>query len=151
MKITMLLADSAQAVGGKLFILGGGWSISGPGPFPSALAALIQVPWTETNVKHPFTLSIVDSDENPLLVPTPFGEQAFQIQSEFEVGRPAGVKPGTPIDVPIAINLGPLPFKPDTMYMWRLVIDNDTSKSADCAFYIRPLPAAPAGPPQVGM
>lgn len=151
MKITMLLADSAQAVGGKLYILGGGWSIAGPGPFPSAIAALIQVPWTETNVKHTFTLNIVDSDENALLVPTPFGEQAFQIKSEFEVGRPAGVKPGTPIDVPIAINLGALPFKTDTKYLWRLVIDEDTTKSADCAFYIRPQTMPPGVSPQLGM
>jgi hypothetical protein len=27
MKLTMLLADAAEAVNGKLYILGGGWSI----------------------------------------------------------------------------------------------------------------------------
>ena len=32
MKVTMLLADSAQAIEGKLYILGGGWSITGPDP-----------------------------------------------------------------------------------------------------------------------
>ena len=29
-KVTMMLADAAQAVEGKLYILGGGWSVTGP-------------------------------------------------------------------------------------------------------------------------
>jgi hypothetical protein len=33
-KVTMLLADAAQAVDGKLYILGGGWTITGPDPIP---------------------------------------------------------------------------------------------------------------------
>ena len=32
MKVTILLADAAQAVEGKLFVLGGGWSVTGPEP-----------------------------------------------------------------------------------------------------------------------
>jgi hypothetical protein len=28
MKFTFMLADSAQAIGGKLFLMGGGWSVS---------------------------------------------------------------------------------------------------------------------------
>lgn len=147
----MMLADSAQAVGGKLYILGGGWSIAGPQPFPSAVAALIQVPWTETNRKHKFSLRVVDGDGKPLMVPTPFGEQGFEMSGEFEVGRPAGIKPGTPIDVPLAVNLGPLPFRPDTQYRWRLAIDRDdadktSGASADCAFYIRPAPPTQVQP-----
>ena len=37
----MLLADSAQAVEGKLYILGGGWNITGPEPSPSGIAIYI--------------------------------------------------------------------------------------------------------------
>ena len=33
----MLLADAAQQLGGKLYILGGGWSVTGPQPAPSAI------------------------------------------------------------------------------------------------------------------
>ena len=35
----MLLCDAAQVSDGKLFILGGGWSMTGPDPVPSAVAA----------------------------------------------------------------------------------------------------------------
>ena len=41
----MMLADSAQAVAGKLYILGGGWSMTGPAATPSALAIKFEVPW----------------------------------------------------------------------------------------------------------
>ena len=57
MKLTMLLADAAEAVGGKLYILGGGWSITGPQPTPSAIAIKIDVPWDQTNKVHTFVMS----------------------------------------------------------------------------------------------
>ena len=34
----MLLCDGAQVADGKLFVLGGGWSLTGPDPMPSAIA-----------------------------------------------------------------------------------------------------------------
>ena len=43
--MTLMLADSAQEVGGKLYILGGGWSVTGPVVPPSAVAIKIDVPW----------------------------------------------------------------------------------------------------------
>ena len=49
MKVTMLLADVAQAVAGKLYVLGGGWSMMGSGPTPSALAVKIDIPWDQAN------------------------------------------------------------------------------------------------------
>src|SRR5712692_6126152 len=59
MKVTMLLADAAQAVNGKLYILGGGWSVTGPAPSPSAIALKIEVPWDEANTRHKLTLDLV--------------------------------------------------------------------------------------------
>src|SRR3989304_5729195 len=49
MKVTMLLADAAQAIGGKLYILGGGWSVTGPHPTAAAIAPQIEGPWDEAN------------------------------------------------------------------------------------------------------
>jgi hypothetical protein len=40
----MMLADAAQVANGKLFILGGGWSVTGPEPSPSAIVLKIAVP-----------------------------------------------------------------------------------------------------------
>ena len=54
------------------------------------------------------------------------GEEApivFLDDIEFEVGRPAGIKPGTPLELPLAVNSGPLPLEPGGRYEWRLSID----------------------------
>src|SRR5213592_1828364 len=99
MRVTMLLADAAQAINGKLYILGGGWSIIGPDPVPSAIAIKIEVPWDEANKRHKLKLELVDADGRPVTVPTPTGEKPVQLEGDFEVGRPPGLKPGTPLDM----------------------------------------------------
>lgn len=140
MKLTMLLADSAQAVGGKLYILGGGWSIIGPDPTPMALAIKIDVPWTEANNTHTLRLALFDEDGQAVMVPTPTGTQSFEIHTSFEVGRPAGLKPGTPLDLALAINLPPLPLRSDTRYVWRCFVDN--APAEEVSFLTRPLPTS---------
>ena len=145
MKVTMLLADAAQAVGGKLYILGGGWSITGPAPTPVAIAIKIEVPWTEANISHKLRLALFDEDEQPVVVPTPTGEQPFEIHTSFEVGRPSGLKHGTPLDLALAINLAPLPLRPDIRYVWRCFIDDATAEDWQVSFSTRPLPTPTQG------
>jgi hypothetical protein len=146
MKVTMLLADAAQAVTGKLYVLGGGWSITGPDPAPSALAIKIEVPWDEANRPHRFVLALLTADGQPVTVPGPQGPQAIEVQGGLEVGRPAGLTPGTPLDSTLAINFGPLPVPPGGRYVWRLSIDGHTDEDWEVAFSTRPV----AGPPQQG-
>lgn len=134
----MLLADQAQAVGGKLYILGGGWSITGPDPTPSAIAIKIEVPWDQANRKHTLQLSLVDEDGQPAMVPTATGDRPVELGGEFEAGRPAGLKPGTPLDVTLAINIGPLPLLPNTRYVWRLSIDGHAEDDWRVGFTTRP-------------
>ncbi len=139
MRVTILLADAVQAVNGKLYILGGGWSVTGPDPSPSAIALKIDVPWDEANKRHKFQLVLLDADGQPVIVPAPSGERAFEITGEFETGRPAGLKAGTPLDVVLGINVGPLPLKPDSRYVWRCSIDNRTTDDWHVGFTTRPL------------
>ena len=151
-RVTMMLADSAQAVEGKLYILGGGWNITGPEPSPSALAIHVDVPWDLANVRHPWKLELVDSDGEPVMVSTPLGEQALVLQGEFEVGRPPGVTPGTGLGVPLAINLGPIPLPPGGRYEWRLSISDESDEDWRLPFSTRiaasPAPGAAGVPPQ---
>jgi hypothetical protein len=138
MRVTLLLADAAQEVGGKLFILGGGWSVTGPKPVPSAIAIKIEVPWDQANQKHEWRLSLLTQDGEAALAETPEGEQPVQIEGGFEVGRPPGLIPGTPIDFAVAINMGPLPLTPGTRYAWRLAIDDHTEEEWQLGFTVRP-------------
>jgi hypothetical protein len=141
MKVTMLLADAAQAVEGKLFVLGGGWSVCGPGPAPMALALKIEVPWDSTNQRHQAVFELLDVDGNPVMAPAAdegADEVPIVITADFEVGRPVGVKPGSPLDMPMAINIGPIPLEPGQRYEWRLAIDGQHHEDWRVAFSTRP-------------
>lgn len=131
-----MLADSAQEVGGKLYVLGGGWSVTGPAVPPSALVAKIDVPWDQANRSHHWRWDLLDEDGEPVRLPeTPEG---IRVEGDFEVGRPPGLPPGTPIDVPLAINLGPLPLEPGRRYVWHFTVDGEASEDWDREFLVRP-------------
>ena len=128
----MILADSAQAVGGKLYILGGGWNLT-TGGIPSAVAVVLNVSWDMANTRHEWRLELVDSDDQP--VRPPGQDEVIAAGGAFEIGRPAGLPIGTELISPIAINLGPLPLEPGR-YVWRLLIDGDPLETARVAFNV---------------
>lgn len=139
MKVTMLLADHADAVGGKLYISGGGWSITGPDPFTCAVAIDIKVPWDQRNLAHEARLELLDADGGAVLLPTPEGEQPLFVEAQFQTGNPAeGVKPGSPLDAAFAVNLGPLLLPPGRRFEWRLWIDGETNDDWRLTFTTRP-------------
>ena len=136
----MLLADAAQVADGKLFILGGGWSLTGPDPTPSAVAIKLEVDWHDTNVQLHWELFLEDADGQPVLMPTPDGEQPIEIRGDFSVGQPEGIIEGTPVDVPMAINLGPIPLKTAMRYTWRLMVNGTNLNGGSISFSTRPAP-----------
>lgn len=145
MKVNLILADSAQAVAGKLYLLGGGWTITGPQPSPSAIAILVEIPWHEANRVFKFKLSLFTGDERPVIVPTPIGDRPVEIGGQFEAGRPPGLKPGTPLTVPLVVNLAPMPLQPDGLYVWKFEIDDHSEEDWQLSFMTRP--AAQTTPP----
>ena len=64
----MMLCDSAQVADGKLYILGGGWSMTGPDPVPSAIALKIDVAWNEAETSHHWELFLEDADGRRLRI-----------------------------------------------------------------------------------
>ncbi len=136
-KVTMLLCDAAQEVGGKLYILGGGWSVKGPEPMPMGLAIKIDVPWTEANERHQFVLTLESGDGGVIELPGPDGPQEVRIDGGFEVGRPAGTPAGSDIDAALAVNIGPLPLPPG-LYSWQLAIDNQAPPDWRRTFAVQP-------------
>lgn len=90
-----MVADAVQAVGGKLYVLGGGWDMLWVGSFPArhpsmGLGLRIRVPWSHIDE---FTLSVdlVDEDGKSL-----FGGKRFaqKIKVKRRLGRPAGSDTG---------------------------------------------------------
>lgn len=146
MKLTLLLADWAEVLNGKLYVMGGGWTETGPAPTPSALAAIIEVDWDETNIEHKLTFTLVDGDDQPVMVSTPTGHQPLRIEANFNVGRPPQVKPGSSFNLPFAVNIGPLPLQPGKVYVWRCHIDEKTHEHWGATFTTRRVSSAPARP-----
>lgn len=138
MKVTMMLADFAQVADGKLTVVGGGWTMIGPDPSPFAIAVLIEVPWDRTNEQHEFRFDLVDQDGAAVIMETPDGSGEISIGGQFEVGRPPGVKRGTPISFPAAINLGPQPIPPGGRYEWRLSVNDESAEEWRLPFSTRP-------------
>jgi hypothetical protein len=136
-KATMLLADYAVVSDGKLTIVGGGWSQTGPEPSSFGIGLLIQVPWDQANTMHAFAVELVDSDGAEVILETADDEeQPVAFGGEFEVGRPPGLKPGTPLDFPVAVNSTPLPLSPGR-YEWRLTIDGTSREDWTLPFTVR--------------
>jgi hypothetical protein len=102
----LLLADWAQAINGKLYIQGAGWSrviVPPTGEIAFAIAAKLDVDWDETNQPHDVTVALVDADGRPVV--NDAGQPVIDVRTQLEVGRPVGLAPGTPIDVPLAVNV----------------------------------------------
>jgi hypothetical protein len=143
-RVTMLLADSAQVADGKLYILGGGLTAIGPRPQPMGVAIRIEVPWDRANVAHQWRIDLLDEDGHPLMV----RDKPLIVHGRFEAGRPAGLKPGTPLSVPLAINFPTIPAQQGKSYTWQLSIDGATRVDWRQSFHMRARqPAPPTGPP----
>jgi hypothetical protein len=82
-------------------------------------------------------MELLDADGRPVLLPGPEGEKPVVMAGQFEVGRPPGVSPGTPLDMPLALTMAPLPLLPGR-YVWKLSINNATRDEWEAAFTVRP-------------
>ena len=133
----MLLADYAVVSDGKLTIVGGGWSQTGPEPATFGIGLLIQVPWDQANTRHTFSVELLDSDGSADRLRGRRGlRPGRRVRWRVRGGRPPGLKPGTPLDFPVAVNSTPLPLEPGR-YEWRLTIDGDSRADWTLPFTVR--------------
>jgi len=138
MHVTMLLADAAQVADGKLYILGGGWSMVGPAPAPMAVAAKLSIDSHELGREMHWELFLEDADGHPVLLDTPQGPMPLEVRGELRAEPLPGLRAGTPVDLPLVINFGPFPLTPDARYVWRLVVDGEHHPGAAVSFTTRP-------------
>ena len=96
----VILADAAEVINGKLYLMGGGWeAINLATPMPAhhtfAIAVAFEVPYLETNQLHDVDIRIQDPD----------GIELIRIEGQVEVGRPPGINPGSPQRIPVAFSV----------------------------------------------
>jgi hypothetical protein len=139
----MLLCDAASEANGKLYVLGGGWSmvytLNEESRTNLGLAIKIGVPWDRTNKAFAVRAILMTEDGEEV----DLGNGAVQAGGEVTVGRPPHLKPGTPIDLPIAWNFFGL-LLPHGGYRWELQIDGDLVATTP----FRVLPAPPGFAPR---
>jgi hypothetical protein len=115
----LILADKAEAVGGKLYLMGGGFDRVGlsqlPGSAQLDVALGILVGYNETNQQHSFELRCEDADN---------GEVFPAVQGSFEVGRPPGMGVGNEQRAIIVLR-GPFPMKAAGDYSWVVSLDGE--------------------------
>lgn len=141
MNVVMLLCDAAQAVGGKLYILGGGWSAHVVDqPLTMGVAVKVGVPWNLANQRHKLAIVLISEDGKPMPEDNP-----FRVEGEFEVGRPPGVTPGTTLNVPFAVNVAGVPL-PVGGYRVELSIDGTKMCEESFVVVANPSSPRPAGP-----
>ncbi|PZR53823.1 hypothetical protein DNL40_06835 [Xylanimonas oleitrophica] len=125
MRATVLLADAAEAVNGKVYGIGFGWNITTTPTPPQSVVVLLDVGWDETNRDITVHVELLDQDGHPVAVPGPAGARSLSFDAKVQVGRPAGVAPGTSFKTPLALNIGPgIPLEAGR-YEWRVTIDGE--------------------------
>lgn len=147
MRASLILCDFAEtdAAGGKVHMLGAGWSVTGPQPAMQSVVALIKVGWNEANRPVDFVLRLTDGDGAVVHVPAPAGTQALEVTGRMEVGRPAGIPEGSEIDANFVVPLQPLSLTPGQRFTWRLSFGDEEAASE--SFYVRPLRPQVGHPP----
>jgi hypothetical protein len=103
----LILADRAEVIGNKLYMMGGGWDqVMLPSvqvPIFIGIGIALRVPWHATNRAHNWSLSVQSQDAEVLM----------QVNAEFTAGRPSGITagadqrvmfaiPSTPVSIPAA-------------------------------------------------
>lgn len=130
MEADLLLCDHAEAINGKLYIMGAAWNLlQAPGQaITIALAIVVKVAWDEAEAPHELIAELLDADGERITI----NGEAVAPSGRFELGRPPGLKPGSTLNMPLAFNLTGLVLGVG-QYEWRLTIDGDTVARAPFA------------------
>ena len=133
----LLVADRAEAVNGKLYLLGGAWDRITLAQFPGSanfdVALGVMVAYTETNELHEFHLTMEDDDNQVVLGP---------VNGQFELGRPPGLKPAQAQRFIVAVR-GPFPIPQAGCYHW--VVSLDGQRAGTTTFWADPMPPQGSG------
>ncbi len=137
MRVDAFLADSAEVVNNKIYALGAGWNTIFVRAFPAmhrrlTVAAVVHVPFTETNVSHRFELRLETEDGKVYPIGARRGEDG-QVEAihamggEFTLGRPPLLVDGDEQVACFAFAVDGLRFEQATKFSWIVSVDGEES------------------------
>jgi hypothetical protein len=154
MEVDGFLADSVVVAEGKLYAQGAGWNTINVQSLPAVhdrvgIGMIIDVPYTDTNQEHQFSLHLETEDgeqlplgDAPPGMETPDG-RIRTIEGVFNMGRPPMLVAGDDQLIPLAINLNGLPFTAAGRYTFVIAVDGEEVKRLP--FRVQPARFGPAG------
>jgi hypothetical protein len=135
---SFMAADAAEAINGKLYLMGGNIDTVFAPTFPTlvrfSFAAILKVPWGDTNRRFPVEGAVTTFDGDSL---------GWELRGEIEAGRPAGARVGGDISISLA---APVQFEASESVQFLLALKFAGDESA---IPMRVL-AMPGPPFQVG-
>lgn len=133
--ITAFLADSAESVNGKLYVLGAGWDQLVVSSLPAvqkrvAVGVLVRVGWNDTGSEHDVTLRLETEDGDAVAlarnVPgTPAGTAVAAIGHRFTTGRGESVRAGDDQTHPVTFTINDLLLEGVGGYSWVIEVDGE--------------------------
>lgn len=117
-----MLADAVQAVGGKLFVLGGGWDTLWVRQFPARHPTLgigirLRIPWSFAEEKFVLAVDLVDEDGKSLF-------QGRKLAQPIRFRRPPGLPVGGDVGLVRAFTFSNLPLVKPGGYAFRILVDD---------------------------
>src|SRR5207244_3465248 len=109
---------------GKLYVQGAGWNVINAASIPArhnriGIGVLIHVPYLATNQSHVLEISLEDADGQSLPIgdaPGSPDEKLRSMRVDFNIGRPAMIRPGDEQVMPLAVNVDGLVFEREDQY-----------------------------------
>ena len=123
MDVTLVLADAAQVVGGKLYVLGGGWTWTAPSSAGQALACVIEVGPRKVPRSLRWLARLVDEAGQIVLVPTDEGDAPAYVDGDLLIDAPPD--PTDPVRIPLALTFGPMTLPPGRKLAWELLVNGE--------------------------
>jgi hypothetical protein len=117
---TAMIADGAQQVGGKLYVLGGQWDRLMVSSFPAqhptmAVVLVIKVEYNEALDRHHLDVQLT-LDGQPM---------DAKATGEIITGHSPGQVRGAPSFVPLALTFNDTVFENSGRYEWVITVDKD--------------------------
>jgi hypothetical protein len=132
----LILADRAEVLSGKLYMMGGGWDAIGsfgpdqPSQFTAVVAFL--VPWNATNVEHSCQIRLEDADGTALL----------SFSYAIKTGRPPSLPEGATQRLMVCIPINAAFPRPGMYALLARAGEHERRES----FHVRALPPPSASP-----
>jgi hypothetical protein len=118
-----MLADGVQALGGKLFVLGGGWDTLWVRQFPArhptmGIGMRLRIPWSFSERDFDLAVDLVDEDGASLF-------QGRKLTQKIPFRRPPDLPVGGDVGLVRAFTFSNLPLPKEGGYAFRVLVNDD--------------------------